>query len=160
MILQSIARIVAIAASLALASVGLSAQNAPPEKAKGRPQLAVRSSPAVVFAPGRVVATAEFTGGADDYEEYYCGKIEWDWADGSTSAAEYDCDPYEAGKSQIRRRYTQEHTYRQPGNFEVLFRLKQGTKVVVTGRVTVEVRGDQMFPSTGWPTGAPVPSGF
>jgi hypothetical protein len=142
MILHRTASLVAAGTALALLSATVFAQK-PDDKSKDKPPtLTVRSSPAVVFAPGRVVVTAEFKGGPDDYEDYYCPKIEWDWADGSTSTAEYDCDPYQAGKSQIRRRYTQDHTYREPGSYEVTFRLKQGSKVVVAGRVTVDVRGD------------------
>jgi hypothetical protein len=88
------------------------------------------------------VLTAELTGGANDYEAYYCAKIEWDWGDDTRSEAGYDCEPYEKGKSEIRRRFTQEHTFRIPGTYEVAFRLKQGSKIVGAARVTVQVRDE------------------
>ena len=106
----------------------------------GKPQLNVRASPATGFVPFRAVFTAELIGGANDYEDYYCARVEWDWADETRSEAGYDCEPYEKGKSEIRRRFTQEHTFRVPGNYEVTFRLKQGTKVVGAAKVTVQVR--------------------
>ena len=132
--------IVAIAVTLVTPSVPLHvfAQAKPTAK----PQINVRASPPTGFAPMRVIVTAEITGGPDDYEEYYCAKVEWDWNDDTRSEAGYDCDPYEKGKSQIRRRFTQEHTFRLPGNFDVAFRLKQGSKVVGAARVTVQVRDE------------------
>ena len=74
--------------------------------------------------PLRVVFTAEITGGANDHEDFYCAKIEWEWGDGSTSSFAYDCDPYEPGKSEIRRRFIADHTYNNPGRVDVVFRLK------------------------------------
>lgn len=108
---------------------------------KGRPSVKLRVNPALVFAPARIVATAEISGGANDYQDFYCAKIEWTWDDGTTSEAQDDCDPYEAGKSQIRRRYTNEHTFQMPGQYNVRFSLKQGTKTVGSGAITVEIRG-------------------
>lgn len=110
------------------------------DKKTGKPQLSVRASPPTGWVPFRSVLTAELTGGANDYEDYYCAKIEWDWGDETRSEAGYDCEPYEKGKSEIRRRFTQEHTFRFPGNYEVTFRLKQGTKVVGAVKITVQVR--------------------
>ena len=74
----------------------------------------------VGIAPARVVFTAELVGGADDFEEYYCPTIEWEWGDGTTSESNVDCAPYEAGKSAIRRRYTSRarlHGVRAPTRF-------------------------------------------
>ena len=50
----------------------------------------------------------------------------------TTSTAEADCEPYEAGKSEIKRRYTVEHRYKNPGGFRVVLRLKKGTKMIAT----------------------------
>jgi hypothetical protein len=79
--------------------------------------------------PVRVVASADLNGGADDYEEFYCPAIEWDWGDDTKSTNAADCDPYEAGKSQIKRRFSADHTYRQPGDFRIQFRMKKQGKV-------------------------------
>jgi hypothetical protein len=56
------------------------------------------------------------------------------------SANAEDCDPYEAGKSVIMRRFSTEHTFRLPGAFRVAFRLKQKDRVVGTSTVNVQVR--------------------
>ena len=95
-----------------------------------KPSLALKATPAVSFAPARVVVVAEVKGGANDFEEFYCPTVEWEWGDLTTSTAEADCEPYEAGKSEIRRRYTVEHRYKNPGGFRIVLRLKKGTKVV------------------------------
>ena len=51
-----------------------------------------------------------------------------------------DCDPYQAGKSTIRRRYSIEHVFRQPGSFQVFFRLKQRERVIAASSGNVQVR--------------------
>lgn len=107
---------------------------------KGRPNMTLRANPAVAFAPARIVVTAELSGGADDYQDYYCAKVEWTWDDGTTSEAQDDCDPYEAGKSMVRRRYTSEHKYDQPGQYNVRLTLMQGKKSVGSGTIAVRVR--------------------
>lgn len=108
---------------------------------KGRPKSALRVNPTLVFVPQRVVATAELTEGADDYQEYYCPTIEWVWGDETQSVNTEDCDPYQPGKSEIRRRYTADHTYREPGIYDVIFRMKQGSKVVLSLRQQIRAQG-------------------
>jgi hypothetical protein len=51
-----------------------------------------------------------------------------------------DCDPYQAGKSTIKRRFTADHTYRQSGTYQIYFRLKQKGRIVGAGNGTVQVR--------------------
>ena len=116
------------------------------QKDEGRPKAVLRVNPAVIFPPARLVATLELTEGANDYRDYYCPKIEWIWGDGTESELSQDCDPYEAGKSKIRRRYTADHNYRGdpmggPSSFDVTFRMKQGSKVVMSQRQTIRVQG-------------------
>ena len=110
------------------------------EQGNKKPSLSLKASPAVSFAPARIVVVAEVKGGSNDYEEFYCPSIEWDWGDLTTSTAEADCEPYEAGKSEIRRRYTVEHRFKNPGGFKIILRLKKGTKVVATANTMVQVR--------------------
>ena len=92
------------------------------------------------FAPARVVVVAEVKGGANDFEEFYCPTVEWEWGDLTTSTAEADCEPYEAGKSEIKRRYTVEHRYKNPGGFRIVLRLKKGNKIIATANTLVQVR--------------------
>jgi hypothetical protein len=105
-----------------------------------KPSLSLKATPPISFSPAKVRAAAEARGGADDYEDFYCPTIEWEWGDGTTSENTQDCDPYEAGKSSIRRRFSAEHTYRMAGNFKMVFKLKQKAKTIAATSVSVQVR--------------------
>jgi hypothetical protein len=87
-----------------------------------------------------VQIVAELRGGVNDYEDFYCASVEWDWGDGTVSENSEDCDPFVAGKSEIRRRYTATHTYRFGDNYRPVFRLKQKSKVVGAVTANVQVR--------------------
>ena len=93
----------------------------------------------VAMAPARVVLTAELTGGANDFEEFYCTAVEWEWGDGTKSESSSDCAPYEAGKSEIKRRFTVEHVFRT-GSYRVMFHLKRRDKAVGNATVNIQVR--------------------
>ena len=114
------------------------------DQEKGKPSIKIRVSPTVVFVPGRIVATAELSDGADDFQDFYCAKVEWSWDDGTTSESQDDCDPYEPGKSTIRRHFTNEHRYTLAGNFNVRFALKQGSKTVGASTMQVRVRDSDL----------------
>jgi hypothetical protein len=119
-------------------TAGPYARDAKPDKDK--PSIEVKSSPSMGFAPFRTVLTVDVKGGPDDFEQYYCASVEWDLGDGTIAEQKLDCDPYEVGKSQIKRRYIREQVFNSPGEFRVMFRLKQKSKVVGTGQTTVRVR--------------------
>jgi hypothetical protein len=106
-----------------------------------RPSLSLKATPGTGMVPARISATAEFKGGDDDFQDYYCPSIEWNWGDGTVSEASNDCDPYEAGVSQIRRRYTQSHTYKRPGSFRIIFRLKHRDRVLTSQTTIVRLLG-------------------
>ena len=126
--------VLAVAALLAMPAGAAQEKAGKPE----RPKLSLRSNPAFAFAPALITLTAELKDGDDDYAEFYCASIEWDWDDGTRSEAADDCDPYEAGKSEIRRRFATQHRYNIPGVYDVQFKLKRGKVVAaVTRRVTV-----------------------
>ena len=105
-----------------------------------KPKLSLRANPSVGFSPARVVVTAELKGGPNDYEDYYCATVEWQWGDETISENTYDCDPYEAGKSEMRRRFVTEHVFRTAGTYQVEFRLKRKDKVLAVARTTVQIR--------------------
>ena len=107
---------------------------------KSKPSISVRANPATGFAPMRVVLTAELKGGVDDYADFYCPSVEWNWGDDTRAESKTDCDPYEAGKSEIKRRYIIDRRFETPGNYRVEFRIKQKDKVVGGGSTTVTVR--------------------
>jgi hypothetical protein len=92
-----------------------------------RPKLTLRAQPSVATAPARVTLTAELVGGANDYQDFYCPVVEWIWGDGTRSESQFDCEPYEPGKSEIRRYFTVQHVFRS-GFHHVIFRLKRGEK--------------------------------
>ena len=105
-----------------------------------KPSLAFKATPPVGFAPLKVRAVVDVKGGANDYADFYCATVEWDWADGTTSGSSEDCQPYEAGKSTIQRKFTAEHTFREGGDYELAFRLKQKNRIVGYSKVTVRVK--------------------
>lgn len=125
----------ALAALLAAPVAGAQDTPAKPE----RPKLTLRSNPSMAFSPALITLTAELKGGDDDYADFYCASLEWDWDDGTKSEATDDCEPYEAGKSEIKRRYATQHRYNIPGVYNVRFRLKQRDKVIasVSRRITI-----------------------
>ena len=92
--------------------------------------LSLKVTPSMATAPARVRASVEIRGGPDDNEELYCPAVEWEWGDDTTSESSADCAPYEAGKSQIMRRYSTEHTFRSGGQYKVVIRLKQKNRIV------------------------------
>ena len=105
-----------------------------------RPKLSVKANPAMAISPARVVASADISGGPDDFEEYYCAAVEWDWGDDTRSNNSADCDPYEAGKSQIKRRFTADHTYRMAGDYRIQFRLKKKDKPIAAATTSVKIK--------------------
>ena len=142
---------VALATGLVIAGVPAGNAAAPQDtterKEVKKPSLSLKASPTIVFSPARVVVTAELKGGADDSAELYCPSLEWDWGDGTRSESGTDCEPYEAGKSTIQRRYTTSHTYNIAGNYRVQLRLKRGSKTILGGHVSVQVKPGLRDPS-------------
>ena len=96
--------------------------------------------PPVGVAPARVVLTAELIGGLNDFEEYYCPTVSWEWGDDTKSESTVDCEPYEAGKSEIKRRFTVQHVFQEEGSHKVFFRLKRRNKEVAAAWVNIQVR--------------------
>ena len=137
------ARTVAAGLAAALTVATASAQQKDDKNAakdETRPKLTLKAQPMMAIAPARVVFTAELNGGANDLQEYYCPTIEWEWGDDTRSEATSDCEPYEAGKSEIKRRFTVEHQYKHGANYRVVFRLKRGAKSVAQATVNIQVR--------------------
>lgn len=131
----------AFSAFLALACVlGTAAHSRAQSEESKKPSLSLRVTPPVGFTPLRVRLVVDVRGGDDDYEDFYCPTIEWDWDDGTVSESSVDCDPYEKGKSQIRRQFSTTHIFRQGGRYQVSFRLKQKDRVVAMARAGLQVQ--------------------
>jgi len=126
---------------VAVCVVGLAVVTVSGAADKNKPGLNIRATPVSGFAPLKVSVTVSLQGGANDYQDFYCPSVEWDWDDGTKSEEKIDCDPYEAGKSEIRRNYRAEHRYQFGGSdFRVQFRLKQKNKTVASTSTTVRVQ--------------------
>lgn len=104
-------------------------------------ELRLRANPRVAFAPASILFIGEIRGGADDNEDLYCASIEWDWDDDTTSATTPDCEPYEPGVSEIRRRFSVRHNFDYGGRYQVRLHLKQDDDTIMSARTRVEVRG-------------------
>jgi hypothetical protein len=107
-----------------------------------RPKITLKANPLIAMAPARVVLTAELVGGDNDFEEFYCPAVEWEWGDGTKSESSGDCAPYEPGKSEIKRRFTVEHVFRlgRPNGYRVTIHLKRRDKSVGAATVNIQVR--------------------
>jgi hypothetical protein len=104
-----------------------------------RPKIMLKAQPTMGRAPLRVILSAELTGGSDDFEEYYCPTIMWEWGRGNASESTSDCPPYEPGKSVIKRRYTVEHVFRNFGTFRVYFNLIHRDREVGNASINIVV---------------------
>jgi hypothetical protein len=126
---------------LAACVLALAASSGTVAADKNKPSLSMRAMPTGGFAPLKVSVSVVIQGGADDYEDFYCPSIEWDWDDGTRSEEKVDCEPYEAGKSEIRRNYRAEHKFDIGGvDYRVQFRLKQKNKTVASTSTTVRIQ--------------------
>jgi hypothetical protein len=148
-----------IAASIALVLFAPNGAGAAPDK----PKLALKANPAMAFSPARIVFTGELTGIANDNQEFYCPSVEWEWGDGTKSEESADCEPYQAGKSEIKRHFTTDHTYRieeppptvlggQPTEYHdihVQLRLRKNGKVIASAGTTVKIKGESDAPVMG-----------
>lgn len=135
----------AVVQAVALAGVLARAQGPegnPTRERREKLTLQLRATPAIAFSPARVFAVAELRGDPppEAAERLYCAAVEWDWGDGTRSENAYDCEPYEEGRSEIRRRFAAEHLYTMAGRYRITIRLKRETRVVLASNTTVQVR--------------------
>ena len=134
------ARPAIVALGCALAVLPALAQQDESRPRQKKPSISLRANPSVAFSPARVVFSADVKGGSDDYEEFYCATVTWEWGDGTESENATDCEPYEQGASKIQRHFSAEHRYETAGEFHVAFRLKRQGKVVGASTTVVRVR--------------------
>jgi hypothetical protein len=134
--------VVAITAGLMLIGQAGRAQNDDKndkDKKKGV-TLVLKANPPIAFSPAKIFVSAELKGGAPDTDEFYCPGLEWDWGDGTKSESTNDCPPYEAGKSTIELRWSASHTFQTADSYRVQLRLLRGSKTIVGGNVSVQVK--------------------
>jgi hypothetical protein len=128
-----------VAATLGVSAGAQKADKDAKDNPDRRPKVTLKAQPVIAMAPARVVLTAELNGGANDFEEFYCPTVEWEWGDGTHSESSSDCAPYEPGKSEIKRRYTVEHVFRA-GAYRVMFHLKRSNRSVGNASVNIQIR--------------------
>lgn len=123
-----------IASLLVFAAITIHASTKPDQ-----PELTLRVNKAVAFAPAKLVLTGQLKGGSDSAEDFYCTTAEWDWGDDTISSAGTDCEPFEAGKTTIRRMYITEHVFKHGGNYAVRLSLKKHNRVVATAVADLQI---------------------
>ncbi len=142
-------RRVLVAASIGIVSIVLAAGQVADGHASSRqgpdddPRLRLRATPRVVFAGNSILFVGQLRGGPDDNEELYCTTIEWDWGDDTLSESTPDCDPFEPGRSEVRRRFSVRHTFDYAGRYEVRLNLKRRDDILISARTRIEVRGNR-----------------
>jgi hypothetical protein len=119
-----------------LTAVTLFAKDAGNDDRTRRPKLVLTANPLVGQSPSRVVLTAQLVGGDDDYPDFYCPTVQWEWGDGTSSESTLDCAPYEAGKSKITRIYSKAHVFDE-GQYRVRVRLKHRETQVASADTNV-----------------------
>jgi hypothetical protein len=114
--------------------------NTSEQQSTERPSLSLRVRPEFNSGRGLVRASLEIRGGSDNYEEFYCPALEWEWGDDTFSEAKRDCAPYETEKSSIERWFRAQHTYHRSGIFKVTLRLKKRDQTVGLASANVQIR--------------------
>jgi len=128
-----------LALALALFLSAAASGDQAPVQSKKKPALLLRANPTIAFAPAKVQFQAILEGGDDNYEEYYCAAIEWEWDDDTVSESTPDCEPYEAERSHITRRYSSVHVFREDGRYEVKFKLKRKDDVLALTSISIQI---------------------
>jgi hypothetical protein len=105
-----------------------------------RPRLVLRVNQHVGLAPVRIALAADLVGGADDYQEFYCPTIRWDWDDGTESESTFDCRPYRSGVTEIIRHFSVEHVFAEEGQYHVTFRLTRRDKELASAEANVLIQ--------------------
>ena len=135
---------VAVCVSVAVTGQQKDDKDAKDKDSDKKPKLTLKAQPVISMSPSKVTLRAELVGGANDYEEYYCPTVEWDWGDGTQSETTIDCEPYQAGKSEIKRRFVVDHVFRA-GYYQVAVRLKRRSKAVASATTAIQVQGGSDF---------------
>jgi hypothetical protein len=107
-----------------------------------KPHLDLRATPRVAFSPVEVFLVGELKGGPNS-EEFYCPGLVWDWGDGSRSAKEADCSPYQDG-AQLERFFSARHAFRAPGSYSVRLSLIRAGRTITMATVPIMVYGHSM----------------
>jgi hypothetical protein len=128
-----------LAGLMAVAALSYSGPARGDSSPEQKPRLNLRASPRVAFSPTEVFAVGELRGG-EDSEEFYCPGLVWDWGDGTRSAHESDCSPYQDG-ARLERFFSARHAFRLPGTYAVRLFLVRAGRTITTATVPIRVYG-------------------
>jgi hypothetical protein len=106
------------------------------ESKKPNVKLVLDASPRQGLSPHHASMNAKLENVAENDEEWYCLKQEWDFGDGSISSEEPQCDPF-TPETKILTEFFADHTYDDPGHYPIRFKL--GDDKVRSNTVTVVV---------------------
>jgi hypothetical protein len=143
-LLRALVPMAAMVGAVSVLAAGPGPGTAAPDQKK--PSLALKASPIISYSPSKITLVAELKGGPNDNEEMYCPTVEWDWGDDTKSESSTDCDPYVPGKSEIQRRFSVIHEFKEAGNYRIWIRLKKKDKTVIAANVVVQVNSGMRDP--------------
>lgn len=106
-----------------------------------QPVLTLRASRPIALPGQRIVLTAELVGGEDD-ELHYCPNLVWTWADGTQSAEEGDCAPWNEHEG-YQRIWTHEVGLAMAGTYPIEVRMEKAGRVVARATVTLQAMGGE-----------------
>ena len=66
--------------------------------------------------------------------------IEWDYADGSRSVYQEDCEPLTV-ENPMERRFTRRHAFDAPGEYQVVVTLRRSDRIVAQASTTIILQG-------------------
>jgi hypothetical protein len=133
-------RLALLAFGLSVAvGTGEAARRADKQKTPDRPALKLRASPGVAFPPAEVFLTAELVDGVDQ-QDFHCPEVEWDFADGSRSVLQEDCEPFTA-ETRLERRFTRRHAFDAPGEYQVVVTLRRSDRVIGRAATIIRIEG-------------------
>ena len=110
------------------------------EREGQRPALKLRGSPGTAFPPVEVFLTAELVKGDDRHPDFYCPEVEWDFADGSRSVHQENCEPF-GPEAVVERRFTRRHAFASPGEYLVTVTLRRAERVLARAATRILVQG-------------------
>src|SRR5580765_2003559 len=108
---------------------GCSSHQAASDQSTHGAHLNVKADPRQGFAPLRVTFHVLLEGVADNDENFYCMKEEWEFGDGAISTEKPNCDPF-TPESKVTKEFFVEHQFYKTGNYSARFKLGDHLKSI------------------------------
>lgn len=88
----------------------------------GSVHLRLKADPRQGFAPLHVTFHVMLEGVAENDQNFYCLKEEWDFGDGAVSAEQPNCEPY-GPETKVNHEFFADHLFYNTGVYSVRFKL-------------------------------------